>query len=74
MRAAAVLSIGEIAARLGVPVWCVRRAITRGFLSEPARVGVARVWRASDLPAITSALRRAGYLPTSKPVAAGVCP
>ncbi len=55
-------SIGAVAARYGLPTWKVRRAIVRGFLAEPARVGPCRVFTPEQLPAVEDALRRAGYL------------
>ena len=56
-------SIGAVAARYGLPAWKVRRAIVRGFLAEPARVGACRVFTPEQLPSVESALREAGYLP-----------
>jgi hypothetical protein len=43
--------------------WQVRRAIERGLLAEPPRLGAYRVFVADDLPRIERALREGGYLP-----------
>jgi DNA-binding transcriptional MerR regulator len=56
------LSIGAVAAHFGVPPWKLRRTIERGLLAEPPRVGVYRVFTATDLPHVEKALRAAGYL------------
>lgn len=56
------LTLGDIARRYGCHTWQVRRCILRGLLSEPARVGVYRVFHANDLPAVEQALRELGYL------------
>ena len=59
-----VLLIGDVARRLGVQPWHIRRAIQRGYLSEPLRVGgFFRAFGEEDLPRVESALRAAGYLP-----------
>ncbi len=57
-----VLSIGQVARRCRRPVWQIRRLVTRGFIKEPPRIGIARVFLASELPAIRAALREAGYI------------
>jgi hypothetical protein len=57
-----VLFIGDISRCTGAPTWAIRRAIARGILATPDRVGVSRYWFESDLPEITMALQRAGYL------------
>lgn len=51
-----------LARKVGVSPWQVRRAIQRGFMAEPVRIGAYRVFLAADLPAIEAALERAGYL------------
>jgi DNA-binding transcriptional MerR regulator len=56
------LTIGNIAARFGVPAWQVRRLFERGLLPPAARVGAYRVIAESDLPRVEEALRKAGYL------------
>jgi DNA-binding transcriptional MerR regulator len=58
-----LLTIGEIAARLGVKRWQVRALFTRSILSEPSRIGAYRVIAERDLPVVEQALREAGYLP-----------
>jgi hypothetical protein len=40
----------------------VLQAIRRGFLDEPPRVGIYRVWSEEDLPRVRAALVAAGYL------------
>jgi DNA-binding transcriptional MerR regulator len=59
---AKILTLGNVAKQLGVPIWAIRRLYERGILPEPARVALYRVVSADDLPAIEVALRRAGYL------------
>jgi DNA-binding transcriptional MerR regulator len=55
-------TIGAVARHFGCQPWQIRRAIERGILSEPPRVGAYRVFVAADLPRIEAALRQAGYL------------
>ena len=62
MSAAPYLTVGDVARRLGVPQWCVRRLFERGILPPPLRAGLFRLIRESDLPKITAALQEAGYL------------
>lgn len=57
---------GDLSKRFNVPVWQILQAIRRGFLDEPARVGIYRVWREEDLPSVEAALRAAGYLPEAE--------
>jgi DNA-binding transcriptional MerR regulator len=57
------LTIGAIARHFGLSTWQVRRAIERGLLDEPPRLGAYRVFTAEDLPRVEAALRNAGYLP-----------
>ena len=62
------LTIGAIAKHFSRPdwplyPWQVRRAIERGLLPEPPRLGAYRVFLPADLPRIEAALRQAGYLP-----------
>ena len=56
-----ILTIGQVARQCGVAPWQVRRAIQRGFLPEPARVGAYRIFAKADLPEIAKALQKAGY-------------
>jgi DNA-binding transcriptional MerR regulator len=58
-----IYTVGQIAARYGVPAWKVRRLFERGLVPQATRVGAYRVVPASELPVIEEALRRAGYLP-----------
>lgn len=64
----AVLSIGEVAALLSerhgcrVDGWHIRSAIKRGFLKEPARFGISRIFVQGDLPRVEKALVKAGYI------------
>jgi hypothetical protein len=60
-------TIGKLASYFRLHSWQVRRAIERGFLAEPPRVGAYRVFVAEDLPRIEAALREAGYLTEAKP-------
>lgn len=57
------MTIGELARRLGIPVWKVRRLYERGLLPEPARIGIYRMVSVRDIPTIKEKLRVAGYLP-----------
>ena len=63
----ALLTIGEVARRLDVAAWQIRRVITRGILAEPSRLGVYRIFYIDDLPRVEAALRVAGYLPQKEP-------
>jgi hypothetical protein len=64
-----VYSIGGVAEvlskRLGCHIegWQIRRAIKRGHIQEPARVGpTCRVFTEDELSAVVAGLRRAGYV------------
>jgi DNA-binding transcriptional MerR regulator len=57
------ITIGQMAERAGVPVWQLRQAIRRGYLSEPPRVGPYRVFDSADEAMVRQALRLAGYQP-----------
>jgi DNA-binding transcriptional MerR regulator len=57
-----VFGIGEVAKRLGVKTWQVRRLEERGLLDRTARIGWNRIYDSEDLPKIEAALRKAGYL------------
>lgn len=59
-------TVGSIAQYFSLPAWQVRRAIERGFLSEPPRVGAYRVFLPDDLPRVRAALKEAGYLDVSE--------
>jgi excisionase family DNA binding protein len=64
----ALLTLGQAAERLGVPIWQVQRLYERKRLPAPRRLGRFRAVTEEDLPAIGQALRAAGYL---RPAAAG---
>jgi hypothetical protein len=53
---------GDLSKHFHAPVWKILQAIKRGFLAEPPRVGIYRVWTADDLPRVRDALAAAGYL------------
>lgn len=57
---------GKLSAHFGVPQWQILQAIRRGFLAEPPRVGIYRVWSEAELPSVRAALVRAGYLPAEE--------
>jgi hypothetical protein len=57
-----ILTVGQVATRLGVQTWQVVRMFERKLLPEPPRLGRARVIREEDVPAIAEALRKGGYL------------
>lgn len=46
--------------------WQIRVCIRKGLLSEPEWLGAFRVFTLRDVPKITQALQRAGYLPTTQ--------
>lgn len=52
----------EVAERLHVAPWQVRRVCERGLVPPPDRAGLYRVFREEDLPALQVALRQAGYV------------
>lgn len=60
------LTTGDLAAHFGIPMWQILYALRRGYLPEPPRVGIYRVWADDDLPRVRAALVRAGYLPAQE--------
>ena len=58
----ALLTIGEVARRLGCDSWHVRRVYERGLMPPAQRVGRHRAVPLGDLPAMKKALLAAGYL------------
>jgi hypothetical protein len=60
--AATLLTLGQVADRLGCQLWHVQRAIDRGFAPPPGLVGRWRVYSEADLPTLRMALALAGYL------------
>jgi hypothetical protein len=68
------LTFGDVARELGCDTWHLQRIFERdakkGALPTPGRVGIYRVVRPSDMPAIARALREAGYLPAVEKKAA----
>ena len=72
MRVKPYYTLGEIARETGATPWQVRRLYERGLLPPAERIGLYRVVRAADLPAIRSALIEAGYLKPAE-VAGGDC-
>ncbi len=56
------LTTGELAHECGVDRWHILAAIRRGFLTEPGRIGVYRVWTIGDVARVVDAMTRAGYL------------
>jgi hypothetical protein len=57
-----LLTLGDVAQRLGCQLWQVARVIDRGLYPQPARIGCYRVLSVDDLPAMRAALVRAGFL------------
>jgi len=57
------LTLGQASRRLGCELWQLQYVIRRGRAPALAKVGVYRVVREEDLPALADALRTAGYLP-----------
>jgi DNA-binding transcriptional MerR regulator len=62
MREHPLLTVGDVAARLGVEPWQIRRLFERGILPPAPRVGPYRVIAVADLPKVEAAMREAGYL------------
>ncbi len=58
-----LLTLGQCASRLECQLWQIQRIVDRGMVPEPPRVGKYRVFAESDLPALRSALAKAGFLP-----------
>lgn len=67
MTAVNVITIGDLARRVGRPVWMVRRVFERGLLPPAPRVGPYRVVTEADVPRIIAAMRTAGYLDDGYP-------
>ena len=61
--AAAPLTLGEAARRLGVELWMLQALLRRGLGPSLSRVGPYRVVSETDLAPLADALRQAGYLP-----------
>jgi predicted DNA-binding transcriptional regulator AlpA len=57
-----LLTCGEVATRIGVKDWQIRKLFSRGLLPTPARLGLNRIIAEDDLPAVREALARGGYL------------
>ena len=60
---------GDLCRLFGVLPWQLKQTLIRGFLDEPPRVGIYRVWTENDLPRVREALLRAGYLREEVPLA-----
>ena len=56
------ISIGQVAAALGIPSFKVRDLIHRGFISDPPRFRRFRLFRVGDIETIRAAAQRAGYI------------
>jgi hypothetical protein len=63
-------TLGDVALQLGCALWQVQKVFQRKMVPPPARVGIYRVVRPSELPTIARALREAGYLPEAEAKAA----
>lgn len=59
------ISIGQIALKLHVFPWKIRRLFETGKLPEPERIGNYRLFTEADIPRIKKALEEAGYLKES---------
>jgi len=55
-------TVPQLAQKLGVHEWQIRRMFKRGFAPQPRRLGNYRVISDQDLPQIEEGLRKAGYL------------
>ena len=62
MRKKTYFTLGQVAKQCGCRLWQVARLFERGILPEPERIGILRVVREDELPAIRAALERCGYV------------
>lgn len=53
-----LLTLGQISSETGEPDYRVKYAVTRYRIVPDRRIGIVRVWRRSQLPAIKNALAR----------------
>lgn len=56
------LTLADVAQRLRVRQWQIRRLYGRKLLPEPPRLGQNRLYVEEDVPLIEAALKEAGYL------------
>jgi hypothetical protein len=56
------VTTGEMARRLGVPIWPLRGLYTRGIVPEPGRMGLYRAIPVSDEGMLREKLIEYGYL------------
>lgn len=56
-------TVGDLAKRLGIAAWKIRRIFEEGVLPEPPRAGRYRIFFPEDLPALVAALVRRGHVP-----------
>ncbi|MCE9568369.1 MAG: hypothetical protein K8U57_40735 [Planctomycetes bacterium] len=54
---------GNLARRLGVPVWAVRRTVDRELAKPPQRAGGYRLLAPDEVIRVEEALRATGRLP-----------
>jgi hypothetical protein len=49
-------TLGEVARLIRAPEWKIRQLLREGLVTEPARCGITRAFRAEDLAAIRKAM------------------
>jgi hypothetical protein len=57
---------GDLAAKLGVDPWRIRRIFEDGSLTEPTRICGRRMISADEVGAVVDELFRRGWLPAGK--------
>lgn len=57
-----MLTITDVARRLGIRPWQARRLFERNLLPPAKRASLYRIFEEADLPAIREAAEKAGYL------------
>jgi DNA-binding transcriptional MerR regulator len=65
-----ILSLGDVARRLQVPAWAIRRLFEKQLLPAPPRMGSWRVFTEEDVPLIQQTLRESGLAASAREVAA----
>lgn len=60
------ITVGDVAKRFNCAVWQVRRLFTRGLVPPAKRIGAYRAISTADLSLIERALRKAGYLNSTR--------
>ncbi len=66
-QASELLTLGQVARRLGADTWMIQSLVDRRRLPKPRKVGPYRVIPEDELPMVLDALKAAGYLPPESP-------